>query len=194
MSWSNPTQQEAQDCYDEARSRYNNAAEGYCQCKSAYENTFSEYSSAKNQCNSMQGDKLDFQKRLADLESVLSLLRENGKVNETVGDYNKSADSAGSALKGCVVCDGVNCPDLATVFKSKDVDDDQDSALAHQILKSEKARLENAIKEVDAQISAMEQNLTDLTKRMNSLFSQQCSYKNVMNASAFDMNHYKNYT
>lgn len=192
MGWNNPSQEEAQECYDQAKARYNDAAENYCQTKAAYEQTYYETQAARGKCSDLQNDKVNFEKRITDIKMLIKFTVDRSRLvsTATLG----AARSAEESMEKCVVCTGVKSPSLSSAFRVQDAENEPNSNEALRLMRKEVARLEQAVQDVNSQINAMEQSVADLTKRMNSLFSQQCGYKSVMNSSAYDMNHYNKFT
>lgn len=191
--WINPSQSEAQDEYDSAKRRYSNAASDYIQAKNKYDSCSQEYSKQKQNYDSASSEKINFEKRVEQIEKIIKLLSDGGNVNDAVSDANSAAEKAESALSGSVKCSGINSPNLSRAFRCRTVEEDPDSANALAEFKKEKSRLEQSIQQVEAQIRAMEESVEALEKQMSSLASAQSSAQRVMRSSSYDMNHYKKY-
>ena len=157
MGWNNCTQAEAQDCYDAAQSRFNNAAEEFISAGKKIHGYGDVYRQTAAQAESMRSDKLNF----------------------------NFAES--------IICSGVNCPSITRALRTPFVSENQFSLTALSELKKEKRRLELAIRDVNAKLSAMEQEMEELNKQMNALTQLQADLRKVINGSVYEMNHYKKY-
>lgn len=199
MSWNNPTQEEAAESYSNARSRYVNAANQYNSNNRAMDSCRSEMSGVKNQYVSCWSNKINFQKRIEAIGSIIKILEGNGgwfsdNVPSAISEADKNVQKADESFKQCIRCDGISPPDMATVFKCKSVQEDQDSAEALQAYKNEKARLERAVEELDRSMKQLEAKSNELVARMNNINAQQQALRRSMAGSAFEMAHYRKYT
>ena len=193
MGWNNCTQTEAQDCYDAAKSRFSNAAEEYTSagkklgaCEDAYKRTSA-------QADSMRSDKLNFEKRVEQIGDVIRDLDVEGRVNTDIYESNRFAGVVEENFAESIICSGVNCPSITRALRTPFVSENQFSLTALSELKKEKRRLEQAIRDVNAKLSAMEQEMEELNKQMNALTQLQADLRKVINGSVYEMNHYKKY-
>lgn len=88
---------------------------------------------------------------------------------------------------------GVVAASLETAFAVKTVEGDHRSASALQVYKSEKTRLEQSIADLKSQIASLSSQISTLSKQISVCSTAQASYKNTMNSSAYEMNHYRKY-
>ena len=193
MGWNNCTQAEAQDCYDAAKSRFNNAAEEYTSagkklgaCEDAYKRTSA-------QADSMRSDKLNFEKRVEQIGDVIRDLDVEGRVNTDIYESNRFAGIVEANFAESIICSGVNCPSITQALKTPFVSENRFSLNALNELRKEKARLEQAIRDVNAKLNALEQEMEALNKQMNALVQVQADMKKVIGASIYDMAHFKKY-
>ncbi|SFC28936.1 hypothetical protein [Ruminococcus albus] len=198
MSWINPSQEEASDSYYNARSRYVDAANQYNSNSRALDSCRSEMSGVQNQFSSCRSDKINFEKRIEELGTIIGCLEGSGgwfaaNVPDSVSSANSSAQKAGEGFSQCIKCDSIAAPDLGEVFKCKTVEEDADSSSALQSYKSEKSRLEQAVAELNARLQQLEERANELVRNMNSMTAQQHALKKAMNSCSYDMAHYKKY-
>ena len=194
MGWNNCTREEAREAYDAAKSRYSRSAEEYVGCSRKLDACYADYSRTNAKADSMRSDKINFEKRAEQIGDVIRLLDDNGPVNEKIEESNKAAQVAEDAFAKSIVCSGVNCPPLSRIFKTPYVSENSYSVTALTMLKKEKARREQALREVNAQLNALELEAQQLQSQMNSLAQTQASLSKIMNACTYDMNHYKKFT
>lgn len=191
--WYNCSQSEAQDGYDTAKQRYNNAAYELSQTKSRYESCLKEYSSQRQKLDSASRDKINFQKRIEQIENVIKMLSEGGDINDAVENANSAAKKAEEYLSGSIKCSGINSPSISKTFGCRKVEEDPDSANALAEFKKEKSRLEQSVAEVESQLRAMEEMVDNLRKQVTGLETMQHSAQRTMKMSAYEMSHFKKY-
>ena len=194
MSWNNCTQAEAREAYDAAKSRYGRSAEEYVRNSRKLDACYADYSRTNAKADSMRSDKINFEKRAEQIGDIIQQLDDNGKVNDKIEEANEAAKSVESALSWSIKCSGVNCPPLGTIFKTPYVSENSYSMTALSMLKKEKARLEQALRDISAQLNALELEAQQLQSQMNSLAQTQQDLSRIMNACTYDMNHYKKFT
>lgn len=194
MSWNNPSQDEAQEAYDDARSRYNAAAEDYCQSSAAYETYSDELRQAQTKIDGVQSDKVNIEKRIEGIDSILNMLSENGEVNETIGEVTKIAAMAEEKMRYAINCTGVGSPGLGSAFRGLRVMEESHSASAYAAYKKERDRLVQSVAELNSMIANLEQSTQELTAKMNSAFNSMTDSRKAMYTNAYEMDHYKQYT
>ena len=199
MSWNNPTQEEAGECYSNARTRYVNAANQYNSNNRTMDSYRSQVSSVNNQYCSCRSNKINFQKRIKEIGSIINILEGSGgffsaNVPSAIGTAGNAVQKADESFRQCIRCDGISAPDMSEVFKCKTVQEDNDSSESLQGYKSEKARLEQAVEELDRNMKQLEAKADELVRNINDLAVRQQSLKKTMMGSAFEMAHYKKYT
>lgn len=193
VKWNNCTQTEAQEAYDYAKSKYRGAAEEYLGNKKKLDSYYDEYRGMTAQADSFRSEKLSFEKRIEDIGEVISLLGEDGPVENAIAEANRAAKYAEGEFARSIVCSGVNSPPLGSIFSCPTVTENSYSLTALNELKKEKARLEQALAEVNAKINAMELEAERLMSQMNSLAVTQNELSRTMKNCSFEMVHYKKY-
>ena len=192
-TWYNCSQSEAQEGYDTAKQRYTNAATDYSQLKNKYDSCVSEYNSEKQKYDSASVQKINFQKRVEQIEEVIKMLSEGGKVNDAVAEANNAAKKAEAAMSIAVQCSGINSPSISSSYKCRTVEEDPDSANALAEFKKEKSRLEQSIAQVESQLRSMEEMVDNLSKQMSTLDAMKGAAQKSMKMSAYEMSHFKKY-
>jgi chromosome segregation ATPase len=189
---------EASSAYYAAKSQYNSAAGEYRKYENESSSCRGELRDARNQYSQCSNDKINFEKRVEDIERIINCLEGNGgwlsvNVPQTIATANKSAQDADNGFRQCIKCSGINPPDLAEVFKAPAVTEDQNSNTALEEYKKEKARLEQAIEELKKQMAQLSQQADELSKRIQQLgiLSQSC--KQRINQSISSMYYYRKY-
>lgn len=193
MGWNNCTQAEAQDCYDAAQSRFNNAAEEFISAGKKIHGYGDVYRQTAAQAESMRSDKLNFEKRVEQIGDVIRDLDVEGRVNTDIYESNRFAGIVEANFAESIICSGVNCPSITQALKTPFVSENRFSLNALNELRKEKARLEQAIRDVNAKLNALEQEMEALNKQMNALVQVQADMKKVIGASIYDMAHFKKY-
>ena len=78
MSWYNPSQDEAAEEYYASKSRYANAANQRASAAKAAENCSYEKSQALSAIESCKNDKLNFEKRIEDIQTIIGAMEGSG--------------------------------------------------------------------------------------------------------------------
>lgn len=191
MKWNNCSKEEAQEAYDSAKSKYSNAALEYCQGKKQLDACYTEYKSYSSKMDSVKSEKLSFERRIEQLGELISFL--DNKMDDIIGDSNKTTQENENYIKGKINCSGYAFPEISKIFRCQSVAENSYSSQALQAMKKEKARLEQAVADVNSKLNAMEQEAEALTKKMSSIASAQASLSKTMKACSYEMNHYKKY-
>ncbi len=193
MSWKNPTKKEAEDAYSQAKSKYQNAAESYIHNKRELESIESERKSQLAKGYSTVKEKISFEKRIEQIEEVIRMLSPGGAADEAIRRANSSAKTAEEAFSKYLYCSGIKSPSISSAYKCPTVEEHPDSYDALQKIKKEKTRLEQAVRELQSKLKALEQETDALTKKINSLVSTQTDLSKIMKGCSYEMNHYKKY-
>ncbi len=193
MSWANPTKKQAEDGYGNAKAKYQSAAENYVQTSRQIQGCYADYKNCSAKADSMRSEKLNFEKRVADIESIIRMLESGGVVDDTVKTANDAAKRSEEVFSKNFTCSDVPLPSISETFKFQTVEQNQHSSAALRELKNEKARLEQALQEVDSKLKAMDQNVEELTKKMSDLTAMQSKLSSTMKSCSFEMNHYKRF-
>jgi exonuclease VII small subunit len=196
MSWSNPTEQEAEDNYQYYKNRYNN----YAAEKAASERREANYVSQRNQMtqrvNEYSSQKLNFEQRLEQIELIIRMLEGSTTVNDVpsiITNGIKSITRVAEIYPKAVIMSGVAPAAIGEIFKVKSVLEDLHSSAALEKYKSEKTRLETAIANLKQQIAAAEASIGSLNSAISACNAQQASCQSAMYSSAYEMNHYNRY-
>lgn len=197
MSWSNPSSKDAEDSYYHAKNTYANAAAQ----KSASQRAERNYIAQKNACasdiQSCQTEKTNFEKRIAGIDAIIKALEGSGgagiDVPDMIRSVNTAAGNVDASFKGAIHCAEILPADFGGIFSSKSVYDDAHSNDALCAYKSEKARLEQAVAELEAKIASLYASIDQLTSKINACNIAQTSYARTMNSAAYDMSHFKRY-
>ena len=192
MRWNNCSKEEARDAYDSAKSRLQNAADQYIHNKYTMDTLAGERSSAQTKLNNANGQKVNFEKRIADIERIIQKLGSNGPVEEAINTSNDRAQKFEDSYNDLIQCTGMNTPQIAKAFHTPSVEENAYSAAAVAECKKVKANLEQAVADLNNQLNAMEDEVNRLTSQMNSLAGVQADLSKTMASSSYEMNHFKN--
>lgn len=195
MRWYNPSQEEARQGYYDARKRYANAANQYKQNESLTNQCFSEYSSVRSEIGQTNSEKMNFEKRIEQIGSIIDILegRREPNVPQKLQEERISASRSEEAMKLCIKCSETSSPSLGSAFRLADVNEDINSSQALQLFQKEKARLEQAVEDLKNKINNMENRSQELISRMNALNAEKISSRKNMMSSVFEMAHFKKY-
>lgn len=165
-------------------SSYYEAEENYYYFKNKCENAIQSKQTAKSSIMDCSSNKINFEKRIEQLEKIIEMLEEERTLSGVIFEINlanKRASNTNESFKQCVKCDGLSPAEFQTSFKTKSVMEDDNSKNALDELKQEKSRLENEIENLNKQIKNFEDVITNLTHSINN-YSYEMSYnKKIMN-------------
>lgn len=204
MSWYNPSQDEAAEEYYSSKSRYNNAANQRYAAARAAENCSAEKAQAQCAIQSCMRDKINFEKRVEDIRAIIGVISGTtggsmfgilGGMNvpDVISSFNSHALKTDDSFKGCMKCSDIVAASIHEVFKSKSVDEDANLSDALQQFKNELARLEQAIRDLQAQMDSLSNLVTELSAKINAFNAEAVNWRKVMVSSAYEMNHYRGY-
>ncbi len=194
MSWSNPSQQEAQEAYDAAKKKYDNAAEEYLRISKLRDQyvadaktLFEDYNSAKDRLRDLQ--HLEIKLRRA----ARSLSSEESGVDHDILLFRVEQISFAAELKECIVCSGVKEPGFGKAVYSPYVDYDADASRAKALLGAELDRVRDLIDTLMKQVRNGSGDYQDMVKKGFSCDDEMKEHKKTMDQCAFEMEHYKKY-
>ena len=199
MSWSNPTPEEASEAYSYYKNRYSTAASQRNASIRQEQSYAAERSAANSQMSSLSAQKLNFEKRLEGIENIIKMLEGSGgwfsanvpgAISKAISSIQKTDTSYHQSIR---MTGGSATASLETAFKAKTVEEDNNSASALQGYKAEKARLEQSIAELKAQIATLSSLISSLSSKISACSSEQAVLQTTMNASAYEMNHYRRF-
>lgn len=126
---------------------------------------------AQNSLGSSKKDKINLEKRLAEVEKIIRMLEGSGgmfdrNVPETIRASNDAAGKAAGSYRGCIRDDGVRASDVEAAFRSRAVDEDSRSSGALAAFRREETRLRRLITEIDTQIRKMTAAIDDYSKNI----------------------------
>lgn len=194
VSWSNPSQQEAQEAYDAAKQKYDSSAEEYLRLSKLKEQYSSDASSSYR--NYAADDKAVT--RLKQLEFKLQRVMRFFGDGESSADYSVMisricAAQAANDFTACISCDGATPPPFGRAFTSPYTKNDADTSRAKQLVEAELTRVRNSITDMTNRLVDSAEAYNELTRMAGSLDDEMAELKKTMDSYAFDMEHYKKY-
>lgn len=198
MSWWNPSQNEAADEYYASKSRYNQAANQRYASQRAEANYRSQRAQSMDKISECRSDKLNFERRVKDIAAIIGALEGTGHlfsadVPGTISSYNKSGETASNSFRDSIKNSDVPAANLAEIFRGKSVEEDANSSAALNEYKAEKARLEQALRDLENQINSLRNSVDTLTRQISACNIEQIHLRRVMVTSAFDMSHFRRF-
>lgn len=199
MSWYNPSQEEAMEAYAYYKNKYYSAAKQRNSLMRQEQAYVSQKRMATTKMNDLSTQSINFEKRLEGVIKIIKMLEGSGGwfVTNVPGTISKAASTIQktdiSYKRSIKMAGGIAAASLETAFAVKTVEEDYRAASALQDYKSEKVRLENNIADLKSQIASLSSQISTLSKQINACSAAQSSYKNTMNSSAYEMNHYRKY-
>ncbi|MBR1764677.1 MAG: hypothetical protein IJ746_04720 [Ruminococcus sp.] len=194
MSWSNPTQQEAQEAYDAAKQRYDSAAEEYLLLSKQQETYTNQVAGAYQ--TYMEGEKripalrqLQFK-----LQRLLVMFKSgSGNIDSEIYVERSYRADLQSGLRRFVVCDGLASPTLGKATMSPFVDEDPDALRIRELAQAELTRVEDMIRTLEAQSRDFNSAYSDFAQNLTSYEEQRKELKKTMDSCTLEMEHYKKY-
>lgn len=213
MGWKYPSKEEAQECYDSAKKKYDEAAEEYLTLK----NTKGEIDDSIGTMY-MQGmetsSRLGFlERKIKDLNRILlylglssydisgsmlsfDLLNQSHGIISVEKEIDKCrafALVAQDAMKNCVVCDGIQSPSFGESFNVPGVEYNAYSKEARDNISMERAVAYEEYSQLKKKYNSDTEAFDELLKRSKALENEMYALKKKMDSYAFDMDHYKKY-
>lgn len=198
MGWFNPSSQEATDEYYYSKRRYTNAANQRQAAKNAQENCRGEVKQAKAEIKACKKDKINFEKRIADIKKIVGSLEGSGSsagcnAPDLVSKVNSSADETDQSYKTSIKCSDYAPASMVDSFRSKSIDEDSNTSGALAKFKNEIIRLQQELEALKARMNNLSSTVNDLQAKIRAYSVEQMNWQREMNISAYDMNHYKRY-
>lgn len=204
MSWYNPSQDEAAEEYYASKSRYANAANQRASAAKAAENCSYEKSQALSAIESCKNDKLNFEKRIEDIQTIIGAMEGSGGGSSLISamgadlptilnQFNDSAQQTDSSYQGSIKCPDFIAASFLDVFKNKGVIEDTLLSGSLEMFQNEMQRLQEALQNLEQQMNQLSGLVEELTSKINMYQVEQADWRKVMVSSAFEMNHFKNY-
>lgn len=204
MSWYNPSQDEAAEEYYASKSRYANAANQRASAAKAAENCSYEKSQALSAIESCKNDKLNFEKRIEDIQTIIGAMEGSGGGSSLISamgadlptilnQFNDSAQQTDDSYQGSIKCPDFTAASFLNVFKNKGVIEDTLLSGSLEMFRNEVQRLQEALQNLEQQMNQLSGLVGELTSKINLYQMEQADWRKVMVSSAFEMNHFKNY-
>lgn len=204
MSWYNPSQDEAAEEYYASKSRYANAANQRASAAKAAENCSYEKSQALSAIESCKNDKLNFEKRIEDIQTIIGAMEGSGGGSSLISamgadlptilnQFNDSAQQTDTSYQGSIKCSDFIAASFLNVFKNKGVIEDTLLSGSLEMFRNEVQRLQEALQNLEQQMNQLSGLVGELTSKINLYQMEQADWRKVMVSSAFEMNHFKNY-
>lgn len=199
MSWYNPSQEEAIEAYAYYQNKYYTAASQRNVSMRQEQAYLSQKSAVTSKMNDFSVQKLNFEKRLEGIIKIIKMLEGSGgwfttNVPSAISKATSTIQKTDTSYKRSIrMTGGMAAASLETVFAVKTVEGDYRSASALQAYKSEKTRLEQSIANLNSQIASLSSQISLLNKQISACNAAQVSYRNIMNFSAYELNHYRKY-
>lgn len=154
------------------------AQENYDYFRHKCENAIQDRQSARSSIFECKSNKIDFEKRIQELEKIINMLENENDffgVISSINMANKASNDANDSFHSCIKCDSSNPTDLHSIFKTKSVTEDRNSNSALIEFKNEKNRLEQELQNLDRNIRNLETEITNLTRSINN-YSYEISF------------------
>ena len=195
MSWSNPSKNEAEEEYYNSKRNYQNASYNYNRLSNTENAERQNFQNLKNQYQACSNQKLNFQKRIKDLDEIIAAMERSGFLSlpNSINNANNAVKGADEAYKSCIKCTGIQAADIIGAFSLATVEGDNDSNSALNDFKKEKQRLENSVKDIERNMQNIYSQAESTASRIRNICDQKSSYRRIMRSSAYTMNHYKRY-
>lgn len=198
MSWTYPTQEEAQDAYNDSRRKYNSAAQNLAVSRNNQSNYETQRSSNLLQIAGNQMEKWNLEKRVSQLENIIKMLEGNGgffgtNVPSDIQKSNVASENVDKSFESSIKCDEIPAASLNKVFSSKSVTVHTHSNAALEGFKKEKQRVEQVIATLKNSIIILTNEISSLNSKIASCGLEQIKLKANMASYAYEMNHYKWY-
>lgn len=194
MSWSNPSQQEAQEAYDAAKKKYDSAAEEYLriyklrdQYDAEASTLFEDYNASKDRVRSLQRLEVSLRRVSRSLGS------EEPGVDHDILLARVDQIAFTAELKECIVCSEVKEPVIGQSASSPYVDYDPDASRAKELIGAELYRVRDLIDTLDKQVRNSSGDYQAMVQKGLSCDKELKEYKKTMDQCAYEMDHYKKY-
>ena len=194
MSWSHPSQQEAQEAYDAAKKKYDRAAEEYLriyklrdQYDAEASTLFEDYNASKDRVRSLQRLEVSLRRVSRSLGS------EEPGVDHDILLARVDQIAFTAELKECIVCSEVKEPVIGQSASSPYVDYDPDASRAKELIEAELYRVRDLIDTLDKQVRNSSGDYQAMVQKGLSCDKELKEYKKTMDQCAYEMDHYKKY-
>lgn len=187
------TPEEAEDEYYNQRSICNSARNSYESARSQRNAVENQWGSCSNSIDSCRAQKLDFERRLHELQEIVALMeRTSGDncPNGAADRANNTARTANGLYSDSVRCSGVPNNDIAQAFRTQSVTENAFSGRALELLRAEAQRLEEAIRRLNEQIRRLEEEAERLRRQAEELSNQMQGCLARIDECTYSMHHF----
>ena len=179
--------------YYESKKAYNKAVAQRQSLQKQETACYTAKSNAISNIHNAQTNKINFEKRLAEIEKIIKMLDGTGgwfsvNVPEAIDKANKQLSKVDESFKKCMTCTGYQPAKLGEVFKVLTVAEDDNTNQALEILKQEKIRLQKAIDNLKESIVQNQQIVKNMIKQLTSISIAKISNIKSIAFAAYDMN------
>ena len=192
------TRDEAEEQYARSRQSYYEAEQRRAQLGNQIDNYREQKKYAAAQISSARGEKTNFEKRLRGIEGIIKILEGSGWFSEnapqSISKANNALQSTNSSYQKCIrLTDGTPpAADMEATFRAKSVEDDPNSGEALKEYRQERARLEQAIVDLNNRINGCYAEMESLTRKISICSAEQSSARRTMMNSICEMVRCKN--
>lgn len=187
------TPEEKRDLYWDAYRTHNTVSGYISQIKTAKENAETAKANAETTLSQAKDSKKLLKKRLSDVEDVIKLL-DGGRVSKQLGTANECAVKANTKFHETVKGQGIGVSsDISTSFRTKSVQDDDDTKNALAYCRSEYNEVSNALSDAEGTITSANETISTKKKSISSYDSQLKDYRRIDNNATETMIKYKAY-
>jgi len=178
--------------YYESKKAYNKAVAERQALRSREEACCSARANAATNIQNAQTNKINFEKRLAEIEKIIKMLDGSGgwfsaNVPSSIENANKQLSKADESFKKCMTCTGYPPAELTEVFKTPRVDEDANTSQALDMLKKEKIRLETEIQNLKKSIAENQQIVQNMIKQLATINFAKIANTKTVAFAAYDM-------
>ena len=182
----------AESDYYEAKRSYNRAVAERQSLRNQESACCSARANATSNIQNAQTNKINFEKRLAEIEKIIKMLDGSGgwfsaNVPSSIENANKQLSKADESFKKCMTCTGYPPAELTEVFKTLRVDEDANTSQALDMLKKEKIRLETEIQNLKKSIAENQQIVQNMIKQLASISFAKIANTKTIAFAAYDM-------
>lgn len=110
-------------------------------------------------------EKVNLEKRLTDVQRIIRTM--DTTVEMAIAGANRSAGKAGERFAAVIRCSGTVNASIGTVYLTKTVGDDANSATAYQLCRNEEARLIDGIEALRERMSDLKNIIASLGKSIS---------------------------
>jgi len=189
------TPEEGQRLYKQAETRYNEALRLKRSAETQLATATADRTRATNQKTQDSSTKTNLEKRLKDLNDIITSLTGSGSsaVPTQITSANSKAKTADERYRAAFSCKDVSVASVETAFRTKGVEEDMNSSTALQACRTEKTRITNEINRLDGEIRRLSANIDQLNTSVRTYQTRVNQYSSDMTTYQRQMNTYSMY-